>query len=110
MPVQTRRQLAIDPEMCMFALTVSMFTKNIKEAMVDSAWIEAMQDELHQFDRLKVWELVDKPFGRMIIKLKWLCQEEGIDFEESFAPVALAGWKHSDFFAHITQSKSFPIR
>ncbi|GJV47373.1 retrovirus-related pol polyprotein from transposon TNT 1-94 [Tanacetum coccineum] len=73
--------------------------------------LEAMQEELHQFDRLKVWELVDKPFGKMIIKLKWLwknkkdedqtvirnkarlvakgyAQEEGIDFEESFAPVA----------------------
>ncbi|GJS45964.1 putative reverse transcriptase domain-containing protein [Tanacetum coccineum] len=68
-------------------------------------------EELHQFDRLKVWELVDKPFGKIVIKLKWLCknkkdkdntiirnkvrlvakgyaQEEGIDFEESFAPVA----------------------
>ncbi|GJV97986.1 retrovirus-related pol polyprotein from transposon TNT 1-94 [Tanacetum coccineum] len=55
MPVQTRRQLATDPEMCMFALTVSIVEpKNIKEAMADSAWIEAMQDELHQFDRLKV--------------------------------------------------------
>ncbi|GJZ62685.1 retrovirus-related pol polyprotein from transposon TNT 1-94 [Tanacetum coccineum] len=31
--------------------------KNIKEAMADSAWIEAMQEELHQFDRLQVWEL-----------------------------------------------------
>ncbi|GJT40834.1 integrase, catalytic region, zinc finger, CCHC-type containing protein [Tanacetum coccineum] len=73
MPVQTRRQLATDPEMCMFALTVSIVEpKNIKEAMADSAWIEAMQDELHQFDRLKVWELVDKPFGKMVIKLKWL--------------------------------------
>ncbi|GJZ33171.1 retrovirus-related pol polyprotein from transposon TNT 1-94 [Tanacetum coccineum] len=30
------------------------------------------RDELHQFDRLKVWELVDKPFGKMIIKLKCL--------------------------------------
>ncbi|GJR45542.1 retrovirus-related pol polyprotein from transposon TNT 1-94 [Tanacetum coccineum] len=66
-------KLATDPEMCMFALTVSIVEpKNIKEAMADSAWIEAMQDELHQFDRLKVWELVDKPFGKMIIKLKWL--------------------------------------
>ncbi|GKB08906.1 retrovirus-related pol polyprotein from transposon TNT 1-94 [Tanacetum coccineum] len=70
-PVQTRRQLATDPEMCMFALTVSIVEpKNIKEAMADSAWIEAMQEELHQFDRLKVWELVDKPFGKNVIKLK----------------------------------------
>ncbi|GJV99019.1 retrovirus-related pol polyprotein from transposon TNT 1-94 [Tanacetum coccineum] len=98
--------------MCMFALTVSIVEpKNIKEAMADSAWIKAMQDELHQFDRLKVWELVDKPFGKMIFKLKWLwknkkdehqtvirnkarlvakgyAQERGIDFEESFAQVA----------------------
>nr|GEU66247.1 hypothetical protein [Tanacetum cinerariifolium] len=106
-PVQTRRQLATDPEMCMFALTVSITEpKNIKEAMADSAWIEAMQEELHQFDRLQVWELVDKPFGKTVIRLKWLwknkkdedqtiihnkarlvgkgyAQEEGIDFEES---------------------------
>nr|GFA79468.1 retrovirus-related Pol polyprotein from transposon TNT 1-94 [Tanacetum cinerariifolium] len=39
-PVQTRRQLATDPEMCMYALTVSTAEpKNIKEAIVDSAWI-----------------------------------------------------------------------
>ncbi|GJZ71433.1 retrovirus-related pol polyprotein from transposon TNT 1-94, partial [Tanacetum coccineum] len=79
-PGQTRRQLTTDPKMCMFALTVSTTeSKNIKEAMADSAWIEAMQEELHQFDRLQVWELIDKPFGK---------NEEGIDFEESFAPVA----------------------
>ncbi|GJW83689.1 retrovirus-related pol polyprotein from transposon TNT 1-94 [Tanacetum coccineum] len=131
MPVQTRRQLATDPEMCMFALTVSIVEpKNIKEAMADSAWIEAMQDELHQFDRLKVWELVDKPFGKMIIKLKWLwknkkdedqtvirnkarlvakgyAQEEGIDFEESFAPVARLEAVRI-FVAHAAH-KSFPI-
>ncbi|GKE94109.1 hypothetical protein Tco_1578964 [Tanacetum coccineum] len=60
MPVQTRRQLATDPDMCMFALTVSIVEpKNIKEAMADSAWIEAMQDELHQFDRLKTLIMPD---------------------------------------------------
>nr|GEU35456.1 hypothetical protein [Tanacetum cinerariifolium] len=109
--VQTRRQLATDPEMCMYALTVSTTkSKNIKEAMADSAWIEAMQEELHQFDRLQVWELVDKPFGKTVIRPKWLWknkkdedqtmirnkarlvakgydQEEGIDFKESFALV-----------------------
>nr|GEZ50928.1 Gag-Pol polyprotein [Tanacetum cinerariifolium] len=53
--VKTRRQLESDAEMCMFALTVSRTEpKNIKEAMADSAWIESMQEELHQFDRLDV--------------------------------------------------------
>nr|GEY34329.1 ribonuclease H-like domain-containing protein [Tanacetum cinerariifolium] len=46
--------LATDPEMCMYALTVSIAEpKNIKEAMADSACIEAIQEELHQFDRLR---------------------------------------------------------
>nr|GEV19586.1 hypothetical protein [Tanacetum cinerariifolium] len=54
-PVQTRRQLATDPEMCMYALTVSTTEpKNIKEAMADSAWIEAMQEDLYQFDILQM--------------------------------------------------------
>ncbi|GJR14499.1 hypothetical protein Tco_0797151 [Tanacetum coccineum] len=49
-PVRTRRQLETDGEMCMFALTVSRTEpKNIKDAMVDSAWIEAMHEELRQF-------------------------------------------------------------
>ncbi|GKE51301.1 retrovirus-related pol polyprotein from transposon TNT 1-94, partial [Tanacetum coccineum] len=49
--IRTRRQLETDGEMCMFALTVSQTEpKNIKEAMADSAWIESMQEELHQFN------------------------------------------------------------
>nr|GEX92880.1 retrovirus-related Pol polyprotein from transposon TNT 1-94 [Tanacetum cinerariifolium] len=76
-PVQTRRQLATDAKMCMFALTVSTAEpKNLKEAMADSAWIKAMQEELHQFDILQVWELVDKPYGKSIIKLKWLWKNQ----------------------------------
>ncbi|GJZ71819.1 retrovirus-related pol polyprotein from transposon TNT 1-94 [Tanacetum coccineum] len=72
--------------MYMYALTMSTAElKNIKEAMADSAWIEAMQEELHQFDRLQVWEFVDKPFGKTP---RGYDQEEGIDFEKSFAPVA----------------------
>ncbi|GJX92455.1 retrovirus-related pol polyprotein from transposon TNT 1-94 [Tanacetum coccineum] len=107
-PVQIRRQLVIDPKMCMFALT----------------------EELHQFDRLQVWELVDKPFGKNVIKLKWLwknkkdedqtvihdkarlvakgyAQEEGIEFEESFAPVARL--EAVQIFIAYAAHKSFPI-
>ncbi|GJX95755.1 retrovirus-related pol polyprotein from transposon TNT 1-94 [Tanacetum coccineum] len=79
--------------MCMFALTMSTAKlKNIKEAMADHAWIEEMQEELNQFDKLNVWELVDKPFGR---------NEEGIDFEESIAPIRI--------FVAYTAYKSLPI-
>ncbi|GKD11538.1 retrovirus-related pol polyprotein from transposon TNT 1-94 [Tanacetum coccineum] len=71
--IRTRRQLETDGEICMFALIVSRTEpKNIKEAMADSAWIKAMQEELHQFNRLDVWELVDKPFCKNIINLKWI--------------------------------------
>ncbi|GKA08813.1 retrovirus-related pol polyprotein from transposon TNT 1-94 [Tanacetum coccineum] len=122
---------ATDLEMCMFALNVSTVEpKNIKEAMANSAWIEAMQDELHQFDRLQVWEHVDKPFGKTVIKLKLLwknkkdedqtvirnkvrlvakgyAQEKGIDFEESFAPVARL--EAVRIFVAYAAHKSFPI-
>ncbi|GJT86707.1 retrotransposon protein, putative, ty1-copia subclass [Tanacetum coccineum] len=70
-----------------------------------------MQEELNEFERLKVWELIPRPDKVMVITLKWIYkvkleemvgilknkarlvargyrQEEGIDFEESFAPVA----------------------
>nr|GEY48544.1 retrovirus-related Pol polyprotein from transposon TNT 1-94 [Tanacetum cinerariifolium] len=86
-------------------------TKIIKEAMADSAWIESMQEGLYQFDRLEVWELVDRPLCKNVINMKCLwknkhdeentvirnksslvakgyAQKEGVDFEESFAHVA----------------------
>ncbi|GJT00821.1 retrovirus-related pol polyprotein from transposon TNT 1-94 [Tanacetum coccineum] len=111
-PVMTHQRLPTDFEVCMYALTVSTSKpKNIKEAMTDHSWIESIQDELNQFERLQVWELVPRPEGKNVIDLKWLwknkCdaknivvqnktrlvakgykQEEGIDFEESFALVA----------------------
>nr|GEW52204.1 hypothetical protein [Tanacetum cinerariifolium] len=70
--VRTRRQLESDGEMCMFTLIVSRTEpKNIKEAMADFAWIESMQEELHQLDRLDGY-----------------AQKEGVDFKESYALVA----------------------
>ncbi|GJU45830.1 ribonuclease H-like domain-containing protein, partial [Tanacetum coccineum] len=46
--------------------------KNYKEAMEESCWIEAMQEEIHEFEWLKVWELVPRPNRVMIISLKWI--------------------------------------
>nr|GEW02467.1 integrase, catalytic region, zinc finger, CCHC-type, peptidase aspartic, catalytic [Tanacetum cinerariifolium] len=104
--------LNTDAEVCMYTLTLSTTEpKNIKEAMLDHSRIESMQDELYQFQRLNVWELVPRPIDINIIKVKWLwknktdaentvirnkshlvaigyCQDEGIEFEESFASVA----------------------
>nr|GEU96644.1 hypothetical protein [Tanacetum cinerariifolium] len=111
-PVLTRNQLRSDGDMCMYALTVSTIEpKNVKEAMIDSAWIESMQEKLLQFKRLDVWVLVPSPDNISPLTLKWIFknkndeenmvirnksrlgvrgyrQEEGINFKESFTPVA----------------------
>ncbi|GJU56746.1 retrovirus-related pol polyprotein from transposon TNT 1-94 [Tanacetum coccineum] len=111
-PVSTRKQLATDALWCLYNSVLSKVEpKNVKTAMDEACWFEAMQEEIHEFDRLQVWELVPKPDCVMIIALKWIYkvkldeygdvlknkarlvakgyrQEEGIDFEESFAPVA----------------------
>ncbi|GJR20319.1 retrovirus-related pol polyprotein from transposon TNT 1-94 [Tanacetum coccineum] len=46
--------------------------KNFKMAVIEDCWFQAMQDEIHEFDRLKVWELVPRPIYVMVIALKWI--------------------------------------
>ncbi|GJU71479.1 retrovirus-related pol polyprotein from transposon TNT 1-94 [Tanacetum coccineum] len=111
-PVSTRKQLASDALWCCFHTELSKVEpKNFKMAVIEDCWFQAMQDEIHEFDRLEVWELVPRPIYVMVIALKWIYkvkldeygdvlknkarlvakgyrQEEGIDFEESFALVA----------------------
>ncbi|GJR11734.1 putative ribonuclease H-like domain-containing protein [Tanacetum coccineum] len=85
--------------------------KRINKDLSDSAWVEAMQEELLQFKLQQVWVLVDLPKGKRAIGTKWIfrnkkdergivirnkarlvaqgyIQEEGIDYDEVFAPVA----------------------
>ncbi|GJX61676.1 uncharacterized mitochondrial protein-like protein [Tanacetum coccineum] len=91
-----------------------MEPRNVKEAMTDPAWIDSMQEELLQFKRHDVWVLVPPLDNIKPLTLKWLFknkvykentviinktrlvvrgyrQEKGIDFEESFTPVARMG-------------------
>ncbi|GKA19589.1 retrovirus-related pol polyprotein from transposon TNT 1-94 [Tanacetum coccineum] len=59
--------------------------KKVSEALKHPGWVDAMQDELNQFSRNKVWTLVPAPYGKTIISSKW---QEGIDYDETFASVA----------------------
>nr|GFD51578.1 integrase, catalytic region, zinc finger, CCHC-type, peptidase aspartic, catalytic [Tanacetum cinerariifolium] len=108
-PVSTQLQLHEQALFCYYdAFLTSVEPKTCKEALTQYCWIEAMQEELNEFERLEVWEPVPRPDQVMVITLKWIYkvkfdklggilknkarlvtrgyrQEEGIDFEESFA-------------------------
>nr|GEZ64099.1 retrovirus-related Pol polyprotein from transposon TNT 1-94 [Tanacetum cinerariifolium] len=111
-PVSTRLQLHEQALFCYYdAFLTSVEPKTYKEELTQACWIEAKLEELNEFERLEVWELVPRPDKVMVITLKWIYkvkldelggilrnkdrlvahgyrQEEGIDFEESFASVA----------------------
>eukprot|EP00253_Pinus_taeda_P034331 PITA_34331 len=107
--VQTRRTVA--EASSYLALLSSTEPQNVKEACEDECWIKAMDEEFEQIERNNTWELVPRPKDKNVIGTKWVfknklnengevirnkarlvckgyAQQEGIDFEETFAPVA----------------------
>ena len=112
--------------------------KKVFESLEDLDWLEAMHEELNNFERNNVWKLVEKPKEcRNVIGTKWIfknkqdehgmvvrskarfvaqgySQVEGIDFDETFAPVAqlesirivLAYASHHKFKLHQMDVKS----
>nr|GEW51486.1 retrovirus-related Pol polyprotein from transposon TNT 1-94 [Tanacetum cinerariifolium] len=125
-PVSTWFQLHEQALFCYYdAFQTLVEPKTYKDALTQSCWIEALQEELNEFERLEVRELVPRPDKVMVITLKWIYkvkldemggilknkarlvahgyrQEEGIDFEESFALVARleAIWIFLVYVAH----------
>nr|GEW58602.1 hypothetical protein [Tanacetum cinerariifolium] len=126
--VRTRGQLE---NSCLFScLLSSIEPANVAEALRDVDWVSGMQEELDQFARLKVWRLVPQPEGKTIIKTKWIfknkkdesslvirnkarlvtvgySQQEGIDYDETFAPVARIEAIH--LFLAYAAHKDFPV-
>lgn len=106
--VRTRHRLY---QMGHVAFLCNIETKNIKEASTNDYWILSMQEELNQFERNEVWELVPRPSDQSVIGTKWIFknkvdelgnitrnkaslvaqgynQEEEINYEETFTPIA----------------------
>ena len=69
-PLKTRKQ--VQDEVNFLCYISSLDPKNITEALIDDSWINAMHEELSQFERNSVWELVPRPSNTNVIGTKWI--------------------------------------
>ena len=110
--IQTRSSFKNLCDLCLYSGFISEIEPNsIDSALNDENWFMAMQEELNQFERNNVWSLAPRPKDYPVIGTKWIFknkydesgniirnkarlvakgynQIEGVDFDETFAPVA----------------------
>jgi hypothetical protein len=122
--VQTRSRLTMFCEHASFVSTIE--PKKIEEALRDANWIMAMQEELNNFTRNDVWELVERPNDYNVIGTKWVfknkqdqddivvrnkarlvaqgyTQVEGLDYDETCSRDKIGGNKDSIGLCLCTQ-------
>jgi hypothetical protein len=106
--VETRRRLTFESEQAMLSL---IEPKSFKEDNKSKYWIKGMNEKLDQIEKNQTSELVPRPKDKNVVGTKWIfknklnengeiiknktrlgckgySQVEGIDFEETFSPVA----------------------
>jgi hypothetical protein len=109
--VQTKRKLIKNTEQSHIAFISMLEPKNFNESNKYDHWVKAMNEELDQIEKNNTWEMVQRPKGKNVIGSKWIfknklneqgqvirnkailvckgyAQIEGLDFDETFAPVA----------------------
>ena len=114
----------------MYSLLSQIEPKNVAKAVKDESWVKAMNEELDQIKKNKTWELVPRPSQKNVIGTKWVfknkldenrkivrnkarlvckgyAQIEGIDFDETFAPIARL--ESIRMFLALAVYKSFKI-
>ncbi|GJZ58736.1 uncharacterized mitochondrial protein-like protein [Tanacetum coccineum] len=112
-----------------FDTSTTIEPANVAEALKDADWVSAMQEELDQFKRLKFCRLDPQPKGKTIINTKWIfknkkdesnlvirnkarlvaqgyCQQEGIDYDETFAPLSKRTDKFETYFANLEKENA----
>ena len=135
--VGVRTRSATQSECLYSGFLSEMEPKKVEEALSDPDWVIAMQDELNQFEYQEVWKLVPRPDDKSVIGCRWVfrnkldedgivvrnkarlvakgySQAEGIDYDETYAPVArleairmfLAFAAHSNFKVYQMDVKS----